>query len=128
LTNFARHGRRFKPAIATYKTSADDSCHFGKGHKLNHRRLLKRGIRWAKTNTKITMKLFFILASLIAATQAQFSIGAPTSGATVNAGQNLTVQIIVPIDTVSYILRYMVGSFFTDLSRAHLQGNWKSAS
>ena len=74
------------------------------------------------------MKLFFILASLIAATQAQFSIGAPTSGATVNAGQNLTVQIIVPIDTVSYILRYMVGSFFTDLSRAHLQGNWKSAS
>ena len=49
------------------------------------------------------MKLFFVLASLIAAAQAQFSIGAPTSGTTIHAGQNFGVQIIVPISTVSHV-------------------------
>ena len=57
------------------------------------------------------MKLLFVLASLLAVAQAQFSIGAPTSGATLQAGQNVTVQIIVPIDTVSYILRSTVELF-----------------
>ena len=50
------------------------------------------------------MKLLFVLASLLAVAQA-VSIGAPTSGATLQAGQKVTVQIVVPIDTVSYILR-----------------------
>ena len=57
------------------------------------------------------MKLFFVLASLFAATLAQFSISAPKSDATVQAGKNVTVQIIEPIDTVSYILCYIVGLF-----------------
>lgn len=50
------------------------------------------------------MKLLFVLASLFAAALAQSSIGAPPSGASLQSGQNVTVQIIVPIDTVSYIL------------------------
>jgi hypothetical protein len=45
------------------------------------------------------MKFLFILASLFAAAQAQFSIGAPELGDTLVPGQNVTVQIIVPIDT-----------------------------
>ena len=54
------------------------------------------------------MKFFFVLASLFAATQA-ISIGAPKSNAVIQAGQNVTVQLIQPIDTVSDILRYMGG-------------------
>jgi len=53
------------------------------------------------------MQLLFVLASLFAAAQAQFSIGAPAPGATLQAGQNVEVQIIVPINTVSYISRSM---------------------
>ncbi|KDR70764.1 hypothetical protein GALMADRAFT_282011 [Galerina marginata CBS 339.88] len=45
------------------------------------------------------MKLLFFLASLFAASQAQFSIGAPKAGATLHAGQKVGVQVIVPIDT-----------------------------
>ncbi|PPQ69125.1 hypothetical protein CVT26_003573 [Gymnopilus dilepis] len=45
------------------------------------------------------MKLFYVLASLAAAAHAQFSIGAPKAGSTLVAGQDFTVQIIVPIDT-----------------------------
>ena len=52
------------------------------------------------------MKLLFVLVSLFAAAQAQFSIGAPKAGTTLQAGQNVPVQIIVPIDTVSYMLPY----------------------
>ena len=48
------------------------------------------------------MKFFIVLASLFAAAQAQF-FGAPLPDATIQAGQNVTVQVIVPIDTVSYI-------------------------
>jgi len=44
------------------------------------------------------MKLFVVLTSLFAAAQAQF-FGAPAPGATLHAGQNVTVQVIVPIDT-----------------------------
>lgn len=47
------------------------------------------------------MNFFVVLVSLFAAVQAQFSIGAPMSGATIQAGKPVTVQIIVPIDTVS---------------------------
>lgn len=50
------------------------------------------------------MKFFVVLASLFAAAQAQF-FGAPAPGATLQAGQSVTVQVIVPIDTVSYTLR-----------------------
>jgi len=45
------------------------------------------------------MKLLLALASLFAAAQAQFSIGAPAAGTTLAPGSNVTVQIIVPIDT-----------------------------
>jgi len=44
------------------------------------------------------MKLFVVLASLFAAAQAQF-FGAPAPGATIHAGQNVMVQVIVPVDT-----------------------------
>ena len=64
--------------------------------------LFKRYRTGQKLPTK-KMKLLFVLASLFAAAHAQISIGAPTSGATVQAGQNVTIQIIEPIDTVSYI-------------------------
>jgi hypothetical protein len=40
-----------------------------------------------------------VLASLFAAAQAQFSIGAPAPGTTLVPGQKFTVQVIVPIDT-----------------------------
>lgn len=50
------------------------------------------------------MRFFVVLVSLFAAVQAQFSFGAPASGSTIQAGKDVTVQIIVPIDTVSYIL------------------------
>jgi len=70
----------------------------------------------------VKMRLFLVLATLFAAAQAQFSIGAPAAGATLHAGQNVNVQIIVPIDTVSYMLRSVAGIFYLQLSRAHLQG------
>ena len=57
------------------------------------------------------MKFFVILVSLLAAVEAQFSFGAPAPGATIQAGQNVTVQIIVPVDTVSYIFLHVVESF-----------------
>ncbi|KDR70765.1 hypothetical protein GALMADRAFT_809563 [Galerina marginata CBS 339.88] len=44
------------------------------------------------------MKLFFVVASLLAASQA-ISIGAPKAGVTIHAGQSVSVQVIVPIDT-----------------------------
>jgi len=44
------------------------------------------------------MKFFVVLASLFAAAQAQF-FGAPSPGATIQAGKNVTVQVFVPIDT-----------------------------
>lgn len=47
------------------------------------------------------MKFFVILLSLFASVQAQFSFGAPAPGSTIRAGKDVTVQIIVPIDTVS---------------------------
>ena len=50
------------------------------------------------------MKLFVVLTSLFATAQALF-FGSPASNATIQAGQNVTVQVIVPIDTVSYIMR-----------------------
>jgi hypothetical protein len=50
------------------------------------------------------MKLLFVLVSLFAASQAQFSISAPKAGTTLQAGQNVPVQIIVLIDTVSYMM------------------------
>jgi len=50
------------------------------------------------------MNLLFVLASLFSASQAQFSISAPKAGTTLQAGQNVPVQIIVPIDTVSYMM------------------------
>jgi len=59
------------------------------------------------------MRVFLVLATLLAAAQAQFAIGAPAAGATLHAGQNVNVQIIVPIDTVSYMLRSGV-VFFID--------------
>jgi hypothetical protein len=49
------------------------------------------------------MKVFVVLASLFAAAQAQFSFGAPAPGATIQSNKSVAVQIIVPIDTVSYI-------------------------
>ena len=51
------------------------------------------------------MKSFAVLVSLFAAAsvQAQFSFGAPSPGSTIRAGKDVTVQIIVPIDTVSDI-------------------------
>ena len=49
------------------------------------------------------MKFFVVLASLFVAAQAQF-FGAPAPGATLQAGQSVTVQVIVPIDTVSYYI------------------------
>jgi hypothetical protein len=53
------------------------------------------------------MKLLFVLVSLFAASQAQISkIGAPKAGTTVNAGQSVPVQIIVPIDTVSCMMSH----------------------
>jgi hypothetical protein len=45
------------------------------------------------------MKFLFLLATLFAAAQAQFSIGAPALGSTLVPGQDVTVQVIVPIDT-----------------------------
>ena len=45
------------------------------------------------------MKFFVVLASLLVAAQAKF-FGAPAPGATIQAGQHVTVQVIVPIDTV----------------------------
>ena len=57
------------------------------------------------------MKLLFVLASLFAASQAQFSIGAPKAGTTLQAGKNVQVQIIVPIDTVSYMMLRVVEIF-----------------
>jgi hypothetical protein len=57
------------------------------------------------------MKFFAVLVSLFAAVQAQFSIGAPASGATIRAGQDVTVQIIVPVDTVGHILCYVCELF-----------------
>jgi len=44
------------------------------------------------------MKSFVVLTSLFAAAQAQF-FGAPAPGSTIQAGQQVTVQVIVPIDT-----------------------------
>jgi len=44
------------------------------------------------------MRLFIILTSLFAVAQAQF-FGAPAPFATIHAGQSVTVQVIVPIDT-----------------------------
>ena len=76
------------------------------------------------------MKFFVVLFSLFAAVQAQFSFGAPAPGAKINAGEDVTVQIIVPIDTVSYILCYMwsrLSCLFTNPSRVRKQGKWKSA-
>jgi hypothetical protein len=49
------------------------------------------------------MKFFVVLTSLFAAVQALF-FGAPAQGAIIQANQTVTVQVIVPIDTVSYIL------------------------
>ena len=86
---------------------------------------LNQGPTWGQTNLK--MKLFLVLATLFAAVQAQFSIGAPAAGATLHAGQNVDVQIIVPIDTVSYMLRCGWVCHLR-LSRAQKQGKWKSAS
>lgn len=48
------------------------------------------------------MKFFVVLTSLFAVVQAQF-FGAPAPGAIIQAGQKVSVQVIVPIDTVSYI-------------------------
>lgn len=48
------------------------------------------------------MRLFLVLATLLAAVQAQFAIGAPAAGATLQPGQNVNVQIIVPIDTSAF--------------------------
>jgi hypothetical protein len=45
------------------------------------------------------LQLSFVLLSLFAAAQAQFSIGAPKAGDTLVPGSKTTVQIIVPIDT-----------------------------
>jgi hypothetical protein len=94
-----------KPAFLTYATSADPVI--SAWITTNY---LNEGLL-TKTNEK--MKPLFVLASLLAVAQAQFSIGAPTSGATLQAGQNVTVQIIVPIDTVSYTLRSTVELFFS---------------
>ena len=47
------------------------------------------------------MKYLFVLASLLAAAQAQFSIGAPKAGTILVPGQSVVVQVIEPIDTVS---------------------------
>ena len=78
----------------------------------------------AKTNLK--MKFFLVLATLFAAAQAHFSVGAPAASATLHPGQNVNVQIIAPINTVSYMLR--CGVCYLRLSRAYLQGKWTSAS
>ena len=59
--------------------------------------------------SKTNMKFFAVLVSLFAAVQAQFSFGAPPPGSTIRAGQDVTVQIIVPIDTVSDILYLHMG-------------------
>lgn len=48
------------------------------------------------------MKLFVVLTSLFAAAQALF-FGAPSPGATLQAGGTVLVQVVVEIDTVSYI-------------------------
>ena len=63
------------------------------------------------------MKFFVVLTSLFAAAQAQFSsLSAPAFDATIQAGQNVFVQIIGPV--VSYIeLRYKMGLVFTNPSR-----------
>ena len=77
------------------------------------------------------MKFFAVLVSLFAAVQAQFSIGAPVPGAKIQAGQDVTVQIIVPVDTVSYTftlhLRVVFYLFIPNPSRVRKQGKWKSA-
>lgn len=73
------------------------------------------------------MKFFIVLASLFAATQAQF-FGAPAPGATLQAGQNVTVQVIVPIDTVSYMsIKLHDHWLFTNPSRVQKRGKTKSA-
>lgn len=76
------------------------------------------------------MKFLLVLVSLFAAVQAQFSFGAPPPGSTIRAGQPVTVQIIVPIDTVSVILCFHVGDVCL-LAGPHLrvrkQAKWKSA-
>ena len=80
------------------------------------------------------MKLLLALASLFAAAQAQFSIGAPAAGTTLTPGSDVTVQIIVPIDTVScfviMILRHRCPNDFIyrRSPRVRKQGKWKSAS
>lgn len=51
--------------------------------------------------TTSTMKFLYILASLIAASNAQFGIRLPKAGDVVKPGSNITVQLIVPFDTVS---------------------------
>jgi hypothetical protein len=73
------------------------------------------------------MKFFVVLVSLIAAVQAQFSFGAPAPGSTIRAGKDVTVQIIVPIDTVSDILCLYVGFTCLPTHRVRKQAKWKSA-
>jgi hypothetical protein len=46
------------------------------------------------------MKFLFVIASLFATVYAQqFAVGAPAAGSTLTPGQNVNVQILVPIDT-----------------------------
>jgi hypothetical protein len=74
------------------------------------------------------MKFFIVLVSLFAAVQAQFSFGAPAPGSTIRAGQDVTVQIIVPIDTVSDIFCFHVGdACLPNPSRVRKQVKRKSA-
>lgn len=62
------------------------------------------------------MKVFFLLASLFAcAAASDFSISVPTFDATVQAGQNMDVQILVGPDAVSHVNAACYGYLVTDL-------------
>lgn len=50
------------------------------------------------------MKFFVVLVSLFAAVQAEIFLSAPGNHSIIRAGRNMTVEIIVPIDTVIGIL------------------------
>lgn len=54
------------------------------------------------SETNFEMKFLCFFTALFAVAQAQFSINLPKAGATIQPGQNLTVQVFVPIDSVCH--------------------------
>lgn len=96
-------------------------------HEPAHHSLYKwKIVVGSKPTTTWNMKLFLILVSLFAAAQAQFTIRAPAPGTTLQADEAVTIQVVVPVDTVSYTLRYMMKTIYlsTHLERrSRTRGN-----